>query len=140
MDAPTPGAVDEFRPLLYPFVASKTSISRNALRGLIDKMVKVIFTEVSAACANNPLSLTPLTDFISSLSAEYITRILRQTTTISSFKPPRTCTWLRESAQPGSQTVPDQSLLGGPRPAFRILSARLGAYGVCPSRRALRYR
>jgi hypothetical protein len=75
MDAPTPGAFDEFRPLLYPFMANKTGISKEALRALVDKMAGVIFAEVSAACANNPLSLTPLIDFISSLRADYITRI-----------------------------------------------------------------
>ena len=75
MNAPTPGAVDEFRPLLYPFIADKTGIPKKALRALVDKMAEVIFAEVSAACANNPLSLTPLTDFISRLCADYVTRV-----------------------------------------------------------------
>lgn len=75
MAAPTPGAADEFRPLLYPFMPNNTGISRDALRALVDKMAEAIYAEVSASCANNPLSLGPLTNFISSLRASYITRI-----------------------------------------------------------------
>ena len=75
LSALTPGAVDEFRPLLYPFMADKTGIPGDALCALIDKMAEVIFAEVSAACARNPLSLAPLTDFVSRLRADCITRI-----------------------------------------------------------------
>jgi hypothetical protein len=75
LNAPTPGAFDEFRPLLYPFMADKTGIPKRALEALIDKMAQEIFTEVSTACARNPLSLAPLTDFVSRLRADCITRI-----------------------------------------------------------------
>jgi SIR2-like domain len=75
MAAPTPGAFDEFRPLLYPFISDNTGIAKDALRALIDKMAGAIFAEVSSACASNPLSLAPLTRFIRGLRGNYTTRI-----------------------------------------------------------------
>jgi hypothetical protein len=71
---PTPGAIDEFRPLLFPFL-DESGIPQEALQALVKKMAEVIFTEVSAACDRNPLSLRPLADFVTSLRADHITRI-----------------------------------------------------------------
>jgi NAD-dependent SIR2 family protein deacetylase len=75
LEGPTRGAFDAFRPLLFPFITDSTSIPKDALRALIDKIAEVIFTEVARACTSNPLSLAPLTKFITALRAIYITRI-----------------------------------------------------------------
>jgi hypothetical protein len=72
---PTPGAVDEFRPLLFPFLDNTSGIRQDALQALVKKMAEVIFAEVSAACDRNPLSLRPLADFAASLRADHVTRI-----------------------------------------------------------------
>jgi hypothetical protein len=64
---PTPGAVDEFRPLLFPFLDNTSGIPQDALQALVKKMAEVIFAEVSATCDKNPLSLRPLADFVTSL-------------------------------------------------------------------------
>ena len=72
---PTPGAVDEFRPLLFPFLNNTSGIPQDALRALVKKMAEVIFTEVSASCGKNPLGLRPLADFIKFLRANHVTRI-----------------------------------------------------------------
>jgi hypothetical protein len=71
---PTAGAFDEFRPLLYPFTV-ELDIKRDTLRELAQKIVKVIFIEVSAACDRHPISLAPLGNFIQALRDDYITRI-----------------------------------------------------------------
>lgn len=72
---PPPGAVDEFRPLLLPFLANTSGIRQDALQSLRKKMAEVIFAEVCAACDSNPLSLRPLADFVAALRADHVTRI-----------------------------------------------------------------
>ena len=72
---PTAGASDEFRPLLYPFMANKSGITQEALRALVNRMAEVLFAEVSVACGKNPLSLKPLGDFIRTLRDDHVTRI-----------------------------------------------------------------
>jgi hypothetical protein len=72
---PTPGAVDEFRPLLFPFLDNTSGIPQDALQALVKKMAEVIFAEVSATCDKNPLSLRPLADFVTSLRGDQVTRI-----------------------------------------------------------------
>lgn len=75
MHAPSPGAAEEFRPLLFPFLAGRGQISRLSLASLLDKIVDVIFDQITAACANNAVSLTPLKGFISGLRTNFTTRI-----------------------------------------------------------------
>lgn len=75
MFAPTPGAFDEFRPILYPFLDNTSGISREALRALAKKVIEVIFSEVAQSCIKNPISLRPLSDFIKALRKEHVTRI-----------------------------------------------------------------
>ena len=72
------GAVDEFRPLLVPFINTTFGVSqqsRQALETLADKIVEVIYAEASNCCAAPVVSLTPLNDFITRLRRDYITRI-----------------------------------------------------------------
>jgi hypothetical protein len=73
--SPTPGAVDEFKPILQPFVSNTTGLAEQALRGLCAKIVDVIIAEVSRACDNNLLDLGPLARFVETLRADYVTRI-----------------------------------------------------------------
>jgi hypothetical protein len=73
--SPTPGAVDEFKPILQPFLSNTTGLTEQALCGLCAKIVEVIIAEVSRACDNNPLDLGPLTRFVETLRADYVTRI-----------------------------------------------------------------
>jgi hypothetical protein len=72
---PTTGAVDEYRPLLYPFIKNRSGIARDTLRALANKMVEVIYEKVSAPCGHISISLKPLTYFIETLRKDYITRI-----------------------------------------------------------------
>lgn len=73
--APSLGAFDEFRPLLLPFVTNNTGLDERALRSLAQKLVEVIFAEISASCSSSPITLDPLAHFIETLRAQYITRI-----------------------------------------------------------------
>lgn len=72
---PTPGAFDEFKPIMQPFVANTTGLPRQAVRALCDKIVAVIHDEVSRACGTNALPLDPLARFIERLRGEYVTRV-----------------------------------------------------------------
>jgi hypothetical protein len=72
---PTAGAYDEFKPILQPFVQNMTGLSERALRGLCDKIVEVVFGEVSRACGSNILDLEQLAHFVANLSKDYVTRI-----------------------------------------------------------------
>ncbi len=72
---PTPGAFDEFKPILQPFIANKTVLTHQAARGLCDKIVAVIYSEVSRACDKNPLAVDPLAFFIERIRTEYVTQV-----------------------------------------------------------------
>jgi hypothetical protein len=72
---PSPGAYDEFKPIMQPFTANTTGLSQEALRALCDKIVAVIYKEVSRSCDSNPVSLEPLARFIERLRGDFVTRI-----------------------------------------------------------------
>jgi len=72
---PSAGAFDEFKPIMQPFVANETGLSKEAVRSLCDKIVSVIYEEVSRSCEHNLLSLDPLARFIERLRGAYVTRI-----------------------------------------------------------------
>src|SRR3954468_21702442 len=72
---PTGGAVDEFRPVLFPFLKNNSRITQEALKSLVDKIVEVIFSEISSVCDNDNLCLDPLRNFIKALKNEYSARI-----------------------------------------------------------------
>ena len=72
---PTPGAVNEFRPILVPFVERRFAADQRALRALVDGMAKFICIELSVACDNPSRDLTPLAAFLARLRKDHITRI-----------------------------------------------------------------
>ena len=72
---PTPGAADEFKPIMYPFLSDTTDLSKAALDALCGKIVEVIYAEVSHSCGTNPLGLGPLSNFVEFLRSQYVTRL-----------------------------------------------------------------
>lgn len=72
---PTAGAVNEFRPILQPFISRRIAFDEPALRALVSRMAEFIFAELSAVCAAPKASLAPLTAFISKVQRDHITRI-----------------------------------------------------------------
>lgn len=71
---PVPRVLDEFKPIMQPFVANTTGLSQEAARALCDKIVAVIYQEVSRSCDNNPLGLDPLRRFVERLRDDYVIR------------------------------------------------------------------
>ena len=73
---PIPGAVNEYRPLLVPFITRRIAAKQQALRALVERMAKFIFAEVSVACNKQPkTNLRPLAAFLAKLREHHITRI-----------------------------------------------------------------
>lgn len=71
----TAGAYDEFKPVMQPFISNTTGLPQQALPALCEKIVDVIFRDVSHSCDNNTLSLAPLAHFLKTLRRDYVTRI-----------------------------------------------------------------
>jgi hypothetical protein len=72
---PSARALNEYRPLLHPFLELRDGLTADALRPLCDKIVDVIYTTVSNACGANMLDLRPLSHFIEGLQVDYVTRV-----------------------------------------------------------------
>lgn len=72
---PTPGSVDEFKPLLYPFLSNNAGVDKEALGALERKIIEVIFSEVSSRCNTPACSLDPLAEFLDGLATRHTTRI-----------------------------------------------------------------
>ena len=73
---PTPGAVDEYRPILYPFVGRWAALNEeDALRALVRYLPEILFSELSAASDRPKVALEPLSRFIEGLRKDYVTRI-----------------------------------------------------------------
>ena len=72
---PTHGAVNEYRPILQPFICRRIQISKWALRALVNRIVEFIFEELSEICKNPTTGLDPLSCFLSKLRKDYIIRI-----------------------------------------------------------------
>lgn len=68
-------AVDEFRPLLIPFLRKKTKFDKLTLSVLAKEIIAAIYSAVSKSCDSSPVSLAPLAKFIRTLRSKYITRI-----------------------------------------------------------------
>src|ERR1019366_5043629 len=73
--APAPDAVDEYRPILLPFIKRQIVVDEQALRALVGRMAAFIFAELSAVCETPATSLDPLTAFLTKLRVDHITRI-----------------------------------------------------------------
>ena len=72
---PIPRAVNEYRPILVPFVSRRIAVDEQALQALVESMAKFIFEELSAVCNKPEASLDPLAAFIAKLREDHITRI-----------------------------------------------------------------
>ena len=72
---PSSGTVDEYRPILQPFICRRIKTDERALRELVDRMAEFIFKELSVICDKPTTNLGPLTSFIEGLRKEHITRI-----------------------------------------------------------------
>ncbi len=72
---PSAGAMNEYRPILLPFMERKVDISKDALRALCKEIVDVIYKIFSSACDENQLSLEPFSAFITNLRSHFTTRI-----------------------------------------------------------------
>jgi len=72
---PTHGAVNEYRPILVPFIKRRFRSDEEALRALVGHMAKFIFAELSTVCENPKTSLDPLASFLALLRKDHITRI-----------------------------------------------------------------
>lgn len=72
---PDPRAVDEYRPILVPFIERRFSAHEEALRALVEGMAKFIFEELSRACDRPARSLALLAAFVAKLRREHMTRI-----------------------------------------------------------------
>ena len=83
---PTLGAVNEYRPILVPFIKRRFGSDEKALRALVEHMAKFIFAELSTICENPETSLDPLGNFLARLRREHVTRIYTTTTMISCCK------------------------------------------------------
>lgn len=72
---PTKGAVDEYRPILLPFLKNESGICRDALRSLQPKIIEAIYRLVSACCDTPRCSLAPLGDFLNWLGSDHVVRL-----------------------------------------------------------------
>ena len=68
-------AVNEYRPLLVPFIKRRFSSDESALRALVERMATFIFAELSAACDRPTRSLAPLAAFVAKIRKDHVTRI-----------------------------------------------------------------
>ena len=72
---PPPTTLDEYRPILVPFIEGTLTADERALRTLVERMAKFLFDDVSTACDRSTASLAPLTDFVDKLREDHITRV-----------------------------------------------------------------
>jgi hypothetical protein len=72
---PNVSAVDEFRPILAPFLCRRFLDKQETFTALVSFIAEIIFREVSACCGRSPISLNPLTAFIAGLRRDHNTRL-----------------------------------------------------------------
>ena len=72
---PVSGAVNEYRPILQPFIRRRIEADEQALYALVVRMAKFIFEALSAVCEKPTTNLDPLTSFLAGLRRDHITRI-----------------------------------------------------------------
>ena len=72
---PTPGAVNEFRPVLLPFITHRSDFTETSLRELVTRIVEFIWADMSTASERPDPSLAPLAAFIASLRERHVTRV-----------------------------------------------------------------
>ena len=73
---PTPGAANEFKPILYPFLGRWSALhEEKALMALVHFIPKVLSNKLSAISTRPAIPLAPLAEFISHLRRDHVTRI-----------------------------------------------------------------
>ena len=72
---PDSAAMNEYRPILQPFICRRIDADERALHGLVEHMAKFIFEELSATCERPTVNLDPLTAFLEGLRKDHIIRI-----------------------------------------------------------------
>ena len=72
---PTSGAVNEFKPVLHPFLQNVSGIPQAALKPLAEQIIRSLYTMFSEASQAPQVSLSPLHEFISSLRRDCTPRI-----------------------------------------------------------------
>ena len=72
---PDSGAINEYRPILQPFICRRIETDKRALRALVERMAEFIYKELSAICDKPTTNLDPLTSFLEGLRKDHITRI-----------------------------------------------------------------
>jgi NAD-dependent SIR2 family protein deacetylase len=75
LQKPTTGAVDEFRPVLVPFLKDTSGTTKNGLRALVGKIIEVIYAEVVRCCAVPACPLQPFEAFFQACAATHTTRV-----------------------------------------------------------------
>ena len=72
---PSPSAVNEFRPVLAPFIKRRSNFTEESLRQLVIRMVQFIYQDLSAASERPRVSLDPLAEFLARIQEHYVTRV-----------------------------------------------------------------
>ncbi|WP_119274883.1 hypothetical protein [Taklimakanibacter deserti] len=72
---PSKGIVDEYRPILVPFLRDTSKTTKEGLRALVKKVVEVIYNEVIARCATPAHSVASFGEFLTALEVTSIPRI-----------------------------------------------------------------
>ena len=73
---PTSRAVDEYKPILYPFIGRSALLNEeDALRCLLRRLPEVLFSELSVVSGNPTNDLEPLSRFVEHLRKDHVTRI-----------------------------------------------------------------
>ncbi|ACI94754.1 hypothetical protein OCAR_7656 [Afipia carboxidovorans OM5] len=75
LQRPNAGAVDEFRPILVPFLKDTSKTTSAALRALVGKLTEVIYDEVATRSAAPQRSVDPFGAFLTGLEATGIPRL-----------------------------------------------------------------
>ena len=71
---PLPRSVDEYRPILQPFVSSQLIDSQQTLLVLLETMTASIFEQFTRACASNTRPLDPLAEFYGDMRSDHVCR------------------------------------------------------------------
>ncbi|KRA97943.1 hypothetical protein ASD83_12815 [Devosia sp. Root685] len=75
METPGDNAVDQYRPLLAPFLKRTAGLDAEACRILCDGIVDAIYGKLSECCEIAPSRLAPLGGFLRGLRENYVTRV-----------------------------------------------------------------
>lgn len=67
--------VDEYRPLLMPFIQNNSGLSKSSLEALDREMLWAIYQEIFVACKVPKCSLNPFRDFLQRVRERHILRI-----------------------------------------------------------------